>query len=59
MRVETMSKEAKKGYGSTLVLFMLGVLAVYGGASWLLVLVPAAVLVWHAANGASVRRSRD
>ena len=54
-----MSAEAKKGYGSTLVLLMFGVLAFYGGARWLLVLVPAAVLVWYAAHDASVRRSRN
>lgn len=46
-----MSKEAKKGYGSTLALLSLGVLAFYGGSAWLLVLIPAAVLVWRAATG--------
>jgi hypothetical protein len=54
-----MSTEAKKSYGSTLVLLTLGMLAFYGGVSWLLVLVPAAVLVWYAANRAAVRRSRN
>lgn len=47
-----MSAEAKKNYGSTLVLLALGVLALYGGANWLVVLVPAAVLVWYAAGSA-------
>ncbi len=53
-----MSAEAKKSYGSTLVLLMLGVLAFYGGSTWLLVLIPAAVLVWRAA-GESARKSRN
>ena len=47
-----MSAEAKKNYGSTLVLLALGVLALYGGANWLVVLVPVAVLVWYAAGSA-------
>jgi hypothetical protein len=53
---QLMSAEAKKGYGSTLVLLMLGVLAFYVGSAWLLVLVPAAALVWRAA-GESARKS--
>ncbi len=53
-----MSVEAKKGYGSTLVLLLLGLLAFYGGSAWLLVLIPAAVLVWRAA-GEPARRSRN
>ncbi len=39
-----MSAEAKKGYGSTMILLILGVLALYGGALWLLLLIPAAVV---------------
>jgi hypothetical protein len=54
-----MSADTKKGYGSTLVLMVLGVLALYGGAHWLLVLIPAAVLVCYAAAGATFRRSRN
>jgi hypothetical protein len=45
-----MSAEAKTHYGSTLALLALGVLALYGGPTWLLVLVPAALLVWFAAR---------
>jgi hypothetical protein len=41
-----MSVEAKKGYGSTLILLFLGVLALHFGGSWLPVLVPAAMIVW-------------
>jgi len=54
-----MSADARKGYGSTIVLMILGVLALYGGASWLLLLIPAAVLVWYATTGAMFRRSRN
>jgi hypothetical protein len=46
---DIMSIDARKGYGSTIVLMILGVLALYGDARWLLVLIPAAVLVWYAA----------
>ena len=53
-----MSAEAKKSYGSTLVLLILGVLALYGGSVWLLVLIPAAVLVWRASAGEPVGRRR-
>jgi hypothetical protein len=54
-----MSAEAKKSYGSTLALLMLSVLAFYGGPSWLVVLIPVAVLVWYAADGPAFRRSRN
>jgi len=45
-----MSAQATKHYGSTLVLLALGVLALYAGPTWLLLLVPAALLVWFAAG---------
>jgi len=57
-----MSAESKKGFGSTLALIFLGVLALYVGAHWLLVLIPAAFLIWYsAAAGGSgkFRRSRN
>jgi hypothetical protein len=54
-----MSAAAKKGYGSTMALMILGMLALYGGPSWLVALIPAAILVWYAAAGAIVRRSRN
>jgi hypothetical protein len=54
-----MSADAKKGYGSTMILMILGVLALYAGARWLLLLIPAAALVWYAASGVSYRRSRN
>ncbi len=54
-----MSADAKKGYGLTMVLLILGVLALYAGARWLLLLIPAAALVWYAGSGVSYRRSRN
>jgi hypothetical protein len=54
-----MSAEGKKGYGSTIALMILGILALYGGATWLVALIPAAILVWYAATGAFFRRSRN
>jgi hypothetical protein len=43
-----MSVEAKKGYGSSLMLLFLGILALHFGGSWLPVLIPAAVILWFA-----------
>lgn len=40
----------KKTYGSTLVLITLGVLAFIGGSHWLMLLIPAAILVFAAAR---------
>jgi len=54
-----MSAEAKRSYGSTLALLMFGVLAFYAGTRWLVVFIPAAVLVWYAAAGATFRRNRN
>lgn len=45
-----MSVEAKKGYGSTLILFFLGVLALHFGGSSLPILIPAAMIVWFASE---------
>jgi len=41
-----MSKETRKGYGSAVILVMLGGLALYLGARWLLVLIPTAIIIW-------------
>jgi hypothetical protein len=54
-----MSAERKKGYGSTIVMMILGLLALYGGAQWLVLLVPAAVLVWYAATRQALGRVRN
>ncbi len=53
-----MSASEKKGYGSTILLMILGLLAFYGGAQWLLILIPAALLIWYAAKPV-FRRSRN
>jgi hypothetical protein len=52
-----MSIEAKKGYGSTLILLFLGVLALHFGGSWLPVLIPIAMIVWYR-SGPSWRSDR-
>jgi hypothetical protein len=41
-----MSMDAKKSMGWMVVLILLGVAALVGGAMWLVVLIPAATLVW-------------
>lgn len=43
-----MSADAKRNYGSSLALLVLGLLALYGGAHWLLLVIPAALLIWCA-----------
>jgi hypothetical protein len=54
-----MSAEMKKGYTSTLILIALGVLVLYVGAQWLLLLIPAAILAWYSAGGPTLKRSRN
>ena len=53
-----MSADAKTNYGMTLVLIVLGVIALYAGARWLLLLIPAAAVVWFAA-APRLRRGRN
>lgn len=45
-----MSANSKKSMGSTVVLILLGMAALYGGSKWLGVLIPAALLVWYTAR---------
>lgn len=47
-----MNANFKRSIGSTLLLVLLGLLAFLAGAKWLVVLVPAAVLVWFGASPA-------
>jgi hypothetical protein len=54
-----MSADAKRKYGSTMALIVLGILALYGGVTWLLLLIPAAVLIWSATLGGQFKRSRN
>lgn len=46
-RSDVVSAEIKTGYGSTLILLTLGVLALYAGPSWIPLLAAAAVMVWY------------
>ncbi len=43
-----MSATSKKSMASTFLLILLGMAALYGGSSWLTILIPAALLVWFA-----------
>jgi hypothetical protein len=54
-----MSADAKKNYGSTVVLMILGMLALYGGDRCLLGLIPAAMVVWYAAARPVFSRTKE
>jgi len=45
-----MSMENKKSIGTTVILMLFGVLAMYAGLMSLIVLIPAAVLIWYEAK---------
>ena len=45
-----MSANSKKSLGGTTLLILLGMAVLIAGAKWLMVLIPAAVLVWYAAK---------
>jgi len=47
---QSMSMESKKSIGITVLLMTLGVLAMYAGLKSLIVLVPAAMLIWYEAK---------
>jgi hypothetical protein len=49
-REGTMSVDAKKSMGWTVVLILMGMAAIYGGSKWLALLIPAALLVWYTAK---------
>jgi len=46
----SMSRENKKSIGFATVLMMFGVFAMYAGLKSLIILVPAAVLIWYEAR---------
>ncbi len=50
MSAETMSTEKKKGYGSMLLLLLLGVVALFMGDRSLIVVIPAAIVIWYGAR---------
>jgi hypothetical protein len=45
-----MSANSKKSIGWSIVLMLLGMVAIYAGAKSLIVLIPAAILVWFGAR---------
>jgi hypothetical protein len=53
-----MSAESKKSTSGTVMLILLGLAAFFGGARWLALLIPAAVLVWYGA-GSEWRTGRN
>lgn len=53
-----MSADSKKSLGGTVVLILFGILALIGGTQWLVLLVPAAILIWYGA-GSMLRSGRN
>jgi hypothetical protein len=53
-----MSMNAKKSMGWMIVLILLGLIAPFGGVKSLIVLVPAAILIWYGATP-MLRRGRN
>ena len=53
-----MSREKKKSYASTVALILCGILTLLLGARWLVVLIPAAMLIWYGA-GPALRSGRN
>jgi hypothetical protein len=53
-----MSADSKKSMGWTIVLVLLGVVALVGGVKWLVLLIPAAMLIWYGA-GPLLRSGRN
>jgi hypothetical protein len=47
-----MSMNSKKSMGWTIVLIFLGLIAFFGGVSWLALLIPAALFIWYGAGPA-------
>ncbi len=52
MHAGNMSADLKKSTGATAIFIILGLAALFGGAKWLAVLIPVAVLVWYTAGSA-------
>ena len=53
-----MSASTKKSMGWMAVLILLGLVALFGGVKWLVVLIPAAMMVWYGA-GPALRSGRN
>jgi hypothetical protein len=58
-RDAVMNTRSKKSRGWALILVLLGLLALYGGPRGLVLLVPAAILVWYAVAGPAPRDNRN
>jgi hypothetical protein len=53
-----MSADVKKSTAATVMFVLFGLAALFGGAGWLALLIPAAVLVWYTA-GSTWRTGRN
>jgi hypothetical protein len=53
-----MSANSKKSMGWTVVLIVLGLVALFGGVKFLVVLIPAAMMVWYGV-GPALRSGRN
>lgn len=53
-----MSANSKKSMGWTIVLILFGVVTLVEGARWLVLLIPAAMLIWYGA-GPMLRSGRN
>jgi len=51
-----MTADIKRAYGAMLVLIILGVLALFLGTRWFVVLIPVAIWVWY---GAALKTGRN
>ena len=49
----------KGSYATSLVLIALGILVLYGGIGWLLIEIPAAILLWYATLEMEFKKSRN
>jgi hypothetical protein len=56
--IEEATMSSGKSIGGTMVLILLGLAAFFGGAKWLVALIPAAMLVWYG-TGSVLRRGRN
>jgi hypothetical protein len=56
--VVLMSADLKKSTSATAIFVILGIAALFCGAQWLTVLIPAAILVWYGA-GSTHRTGRN
>ena len=53
-----MNAKSKKSIAWATVLILFGLVALFGGARWLVLLIPAAMFVWYGA-GATLRTGRN